>query len=123
MRSKELGPSQRQLRVGEQVKHVIAQHLQRGSFSDPALYELASQITVSEVRVSPDMKNATAFIMTLGGRNMDEVLPALNEATHEFSKEIGKHIRTKFTPRIKFISDDSYGYAEKIANLIQQANK
>lgn len=123
MRSKELGPSQRQLRVGEQVKHVIAEHLQRGSFGDPVLYEMAPQITVSEVRVSPDMKNATAFVMTLGGKNMDAVLPALNESAIEFQKEIGKNIRTKFTPRVKFVSDDSYAYAEKIENLIKKANK
>jgi ribosome-binding factor A len=71
-------PSQRQLRVGEQIRHIIAETMQRGHFHDEALID-AGKITVTEVRVSPDLKNAKAFVMSLGGQNMEEILPALND--------------------------------------------
>ena len=82
-------PTQRQLRVGEQLKQIIAQTMLRGHFSHRDLLD-ASQVTVSEVRVSPDLKNATAYVMTLGGANIDTILPALNDEAHTFQKEINR---------------------------------
>ena len=113
------GPSQRQLRVGEQVRHAIVEVLQRGKFDDAALLDAGHSVTVSEVRVSPDLKNATAYVLTLGGANMEAVLPALNEAAFYFQKEIGRKLQLKFTPRIKFVRDDSFDEAQKINALLK----
>jgi ribosome-binding factor A len=112
------GPSQRQLRVGEQVRHAIVETLQRGKFDDIALLDASHTVTVSEVRVSPDLKNATAYVMTLGGAHMDEVLPALNEAAFYFQKEIGRKLQLRFTPKVKFVTDTSFDEAEKINTLL-----
>ena len=69
-------PSQRMLRVGEELRHIISETLREGGFDDPVLFEQASTVTVSQVSVSPDLKYATAYVMSLGGLNMDEILPA-----------------------------------------------
>ena len=108
MRHKSKGPTQRQLRVSEQIRHMIVETLQRGHFKSELLIDAASDVTVSEVRVSPDLKQATAYIMTLGGENMEEVLPALNESAYYFQKEISKSSNLKFTPKIKFVIDTSF---------------
>ena len=112
-------PSQRQLRVGEQLRHIIADTLQRGHFKDPYLLDFASTITVSEVRTSPDLKHARVYVMSLGGHDMDKVLPALNEETYIFQKEIARNVSLKFTPRVKFVTDDSFANAEHISNLLR----
>lgn len=112
------GPSQRQLRVGEQLRHIIAETMARGHFHNKALLD-AGRITVTEVRVSPDMKNATAYVMSLGGLNMDDILPALNEAAPLFQKEIGRQNSMKFTPRVRFKADDSFAQAQKIEDLLR----
>ncbi len=111
--------SQRQLRVGEQLRHMIAETLQRGDFHDEILIDQAPGITVSEVRVSPDLKNATAYVVALGGRAMDEILPALNEAAPLFQKEINRNARLKFTPRLAFKADHSFDEAQKIENILK----
>ena len=112
------GPSQRQLRVGEQLRHIIAETMRRGHFHDEVLLD-AGRITVTEVRVSPDMKNATAYVMALGGLDMEIIIPALNEAAPVFQKEVGRQNSMKFTPRIKFKSDDSFAQAQKIDDLLR----
>ncbi len=117
--SQSTGPSQRQLRVGEQVRHAIVEVLQRGKFDDIALIDASHDVTVSEVRVSPDLKNGTAYVMTLGGAHMDAVLPALNEAAFYFQKEIGRRLQLKFTPRLKFVRDTSFDEAQKINALLK----
>lgn len=111
-------PSQRQLRVGEQIRHIVVETLQRGHFHDPALLDCAGRVTVSEVRVAPDMRQATAYVLTLGGQGMDAILPALNEAAPLFQKEINKGVRMKFTPRIRFVHDHSFEEADKIERLL-----
>lgn len=111
------GPSQRQLRVGEQIRHIIAETLQRGHFNHEALLD-GGKVTVTEVRVSPDLKNATAYVISLGGSNMEEILPALNEEHQTFQKEINRQSELKFTPRIKFKLDDSFEEARKIDEII-----
>lgn len=113
------GPSQRQLRVGEQLRHTIADVLRKGKFDDLSLIDASHNVTVTEVQVSPDMKYATAYVMTLGGADMEEILPALNESAFVFQKEIGKQIKMKFTPRIKFLADGSFDQAQKINGLLR----
>ncbi len=114
------GPTQRQLRVGEQLRHVIAECLQRGGFDDEVLFNSAGMVTVSEVRVSPDLKHATAFVMSLGGIDMEKILPALNDQAHFFQKEINRAIKIKFTPRLRFVRDDTFEKAARMDDLIRK---
>lgn len=111
------GPSQRQLRVGEQIKQIIAENLQRGDIHHPDLMD-ASSIIVSEVRASPDLKNATAYVTVLGGQNLDLIIPALNDCAKDFQKEINHGSNLKFTPRIQFKKDESFGEAARIEELL-----
>ncbi len=115
------GPSQRQLRVAEQLKHIIAETMQRGHFGDSVLLDAAG-ITVSEVRTTPDLKNATAYVMSLGGQDMDRILPALNENAHVFQKEIGRQGATKFTPRVKFKLDETFGEVQRIEDILRSVH-
>jgi ribosome-binding factor A len=115
-------PSQRQLRVGEQLRHIIAETMQRGHFHNEVLMN-AGRITVTEVRVSPDLKHATAYVMALGGENMDDIIPALNEAAPMFQKEIGRQNTMKFTPRIKFVADESFAAGERIESVLRDINQ
>lgn len=112
-------PSQRQLRVGEQVRQVITETLQRGKFNDILLMDASHNVTVSEVRPSPDLKHAKAYVMTLGGKNIDEILPALNEAAPVFQKELGKKLTMKFTPKIRFVKDTSFDEASRIDDILR----
>jgi len=114
-------PSQRQLRAGELIRHIVAQTLQRGHFNDRVLLDSAT-ITVSEVRCSPDLKNATAYVMSLGGENMDAIIPALNNNARVFQKDINRESNLKFTPRIRFKPDDSFGNAQNIEALLSSLN-
>tara|TARA_B100000508_G_C11274416_1_gene187321 strand:+ start:75 stop:467 length:393 start_codon:yes stop_codon:yes gene_type:complete len=115
---KSLGPSQRQLRVGEQLRHIIAEVLQRGHFHDSALIEGASNVTVTEVSPSPDLKQATAYVMPLGGENIEAILPALNKSGQVFQKEINRQSNMKFTPRISFKMDTSFDKAQRLENIL-----
>lgn len=112
------GPTQRQLRVGEQLRHIIAETLQRGHFDDEALLDNAANVTVSEVRVSPDLKKATAYVIALGGGNMEHILPALNDAAFYFQKEISHKLNLKFTPRVSFVVDHSFEEAQRIERIL-----
>ncbi len=111
-------PSQRQLRVGEQIRHIVAQTLMRGHFHDPALLD-AGRVTVTEVCVSPDLRHATAYVITLGGEDMDSVLPALNEAAPVFQQAVNKETDLRNTPRIRFIPDESFANADRIEALLR----
>lgn len=112
-------PSQRQRRVGEQIRHIIAESLQRGHFQSEILVKESHTVTVTEVRPSPDLRNATAYIMTLGGFNIDEILPALNEEAQSFQKEINRKSNLKFTPRLRFVTDDSFEEANRIEEILR----
>ncbi|MDB2682625.1 30S ribosome-binding factor RbfA [Alphaproteobacteria bacterium] len=114
-------PSQRQLRAGELIRHIVAQTMQRGHFGDEVLLD-AGQITVSEVRCSPDLKNATAYVMSLGGQNMDAIIPALNNNSQVFQKDINRESNLKFTPKIRFKVDDSFTNAQNIEDLLRGLN-
>lgn len=115
------GPTQRQLRVGEQLKHIIAETMARGHFSHAELLN-APQVTVSEVQVSPDLRNATAFVMSLGGQDMDKILPALNDEAKIFQKEIGRQSNIKFTPRVRFKTDTTFDKVQKIDDLLNSVH-
>ena len=111
------GPSQRQLRAGEQLRHIIAETMSRGHFHDEIL--LDANVTVAEVRVTPDLKQAKVYVMSLGGEDMDRILPALNEEAHVFQKEIGRQQSMKFTPKVKFVRDESFDEAQKIDDILR----
>ena len=115
------GASQRQLRVGEQIKQIIAEVLTRGDFYHEALIN-AGHITVGEVRVTPDLRQAKAYVMSLGGENMDEIIPALNEESQSFSKEINRVSNMKFTPKVRFVRDESFEEAQKIDELLRSVH-
>lgn len=115
-------PSQRQLRVGEQVKHLIAETLSRGHFQSEALFRLGANVTVSEVRVSPDLKNATAYVSAFG-HDMGDILPALNGEAQTFQKEIAHKLKLRFTPRIRFVEDESFEKANRIEEILHELKK
>lgn len=118
-RSKGRTPSQRQLRVGEELRHVLAEILARGELRDPALKGLS--ITVSEVRASPDMRHATAFVMPLGGAGDPvEIVDALNRAAPFLSHEVGRQITMKYTPSLRFELDTVFDEAQRIDALLRQ---
>ena len=112
--------SQRQLRVGEMVKQALCNIFMRGEAKLPNLE--TSNITVTEVRMSPDLKTAKAFVLPLGGKNATEVIDILKEFSFVIRKVLSKKISTKFLPKLLFVKDESFDYAEKIENLIKQTN-
>lgn len=115
-------PSQRQLRVGEQLKHIIAETLQRGDLQHPDLNNVA-MLTVTEVRPSPDLRQATVYVVSLGDENIDSALSALNEESYAFQKEMGKQMSMKFTPRLRFKQDESFENSMRINQLLDEISK
>ena len=113
--------SQRQLRVGELVKQSLGQIFLREEAKLPSFLNTKS-ITVTEVRMSPDLKNAKAYIVPLGGKDTDLVVSTLTEFSHLVRKTLAKKINMKFLPKISFISDKSFDYAEKIEKLIKESH-
>ena len=112
--------TQRQLRVGEMIKQALGMLFIR----DEAKLPLSTkEITVTEVRMSPDLKIAKAYVMPLGGKNADEVISTLKEYSYLIRKILSKKVFMKFLPKILFRKDESFEYAEKIENLIKQTNK
>ena len=115
---KPLGPSQRQLRVGEELRHVLAEILSRGELRDPALQGVT--ITVTEVRMSPDLRNATAFIMPLGGAHEAEVLAGLRRGAAFLRGQLGHAVPLRFTPGLSFELDRSFDQASRIAEILHR---
>ena len=113
--------SQRQLRVGEMIKQSISMIFLR---EEAKISDLDTKsITVTEVRMSPDLKTAKVFVIPLGGKDTDKILDKLKEFSFVIRKVLSKKIVMKFLPKIYFVKDDSFDYAEKIENLIKQTNK
>jgi len=108
--------SQRQLRVGELVKQSLGQIFLRDEAKVPNLE--TKNITVTEVRMSPDLKNARAYVLPLGGKNVDNAVSTLTEFSYLVRKALSKKLDMKFLPRISFIGDKSFDYAERIEKLI-----
>ncbi|MCB5199382.1 30S ribosome-binding factor RbfA [Loktanella sp. TSTF-M6] len=99
-------PNQRQLRVGELIRRRLSELLQRGEIHDPDLARM--MITVGEVRCSPDLSVATAYVLPLGGNQKEEALLALRKSRHEIRREVAKVLNIKFAPEIRFEIDDTF---------------
>lgn len=111
------GPSVRLLRVGEQVRHVLADILQRGDVHDEVLER--HMVSVTEVRMSPDLRHATAFIKPLLGKDEEAVLKALRTNTAYLQREVAKRVKLKFAAKIKFIADESFDEGSHIDELLR----
>ena len=113
--------SQRQLRVGEMIKQSLSMIFIRNEAKVPNLE--TNTITVTEVRMSQDLKIAKVYVMPLGGKDADEVISKIKEYSFLIRKILSQKIVMKFLPKILFRKDESFEYAEKIENLIKQTNK
>ncbi|RDD63336.1 30S ribosome-binding factor RbfA [Ferruginivarius sediminum] len=109
-------PSQRQLRVGEELRHALSRILARGGLRDPELTE--ANITVTEVRMSPDLKNATAFVVPFGGGDPKAMVAALRRAAPFFRAQLGREVELRYTPQVRFEADTSFDEAERIEALL-----
>ncbi|ODT61220.1 MAG: ribosome-binding factor A [Phenylobacterium sp. SCN 69-14] len=109
------GPSQRQLRAGELVRHALVEILREEDFDDPTLHGVS--VTVTEVRMSPDLKHAVCFVEPLGGEHAADVVKGLNRHTKFLRGRLGRMIDMKFTPDLKFLHDESFDEAERIGRL------
>ena len=115
----ERGPSQRQLRVGEELRHALAMILERGELRDPALVK--TPITVTEVRISPDLKNATCFITPLGGGDAEtikEVVAAMERAKKFLRHEVVQRVNLRYAPTLHFLHDTTFDTASHIDALL-----
>ena len=113
--------SQRQLRVGEELRHLISNALLRETFYDQIIEN--NTITVTEVNVSPDLKNAKVYIMPLGGGNKSDVLESLNKANGRIKKLISNNINLRQFPKLQFKIDETFEYAKNIENILQKIKK
>jgi ribosome-binding factor A len=113
--------SQRQLRVGEELRHLISNALLRETFYDQIIEK--NDITITEVNVSPDLKNAKVYIMPLGGENKFEVLDSLNKANGRIKKLISNNINLRQIPKLQFRIDETFEYAKNIENILQKIKK
>ena len=111
-------PTQRQLRVAEQIRHLLAEVFARGAFRDPELAD--AQVTVTEVRIGPDLKHATAFVARLGRSDVDALLPALKRAVPYLRGEVARSLRLKYAPDLSFQPDTALDYAMKIDRLLHR---
>ena len=116
-RDQSAGGSQRQLRVGELIRHEIADMLARGEVHDPIIE--THMITVPEVRMSADLRLATIYVMPLGGRDVQDVLDALDRNKRYVRGEIARRVNLKFAPEIRFRIDERFGEAERIEKLLR----
>jgi ribosome-binding factor A len=116
-KERDSGPSQRQLRVGELIRHAIAEVLARGDVPDPVLS--SHPITVPEVRMSPDLRLATAYVMPLGGRDQKAVMEALERNRKQLRTEVVRKVNLKFAPDVRFLIDERFDEAERIEKLLR----
>ena len=111
------GRSVRLLRVGEQVRHVLSELLQRGDVHDPVLQ--THLVSITEVRMSPDLRHATVFVKPLLGQDEDSVLKALRQNTVFLQREVARRVRTKFAAKLKFVADESFDEGTHIDRLLR----
>jgi ribosome-binding factor A len=111
-------PSQRQLRVGEELRHALARILQRGELRDPAVQGVA--VTVTEVRVTPDLKSATVYVMPLAGRAAGAVLEGLERSAGYLRGQLAREVPLRFTPSLAFALDTSFDHASRINELLHR---
>lgn len=112
------GPSQRQLRVGELIRRTLSEVLARGDVHDPDLNRMS--ITVGEVRTSPDLRVATAYVLPLGGQGQEEALAALRRNRHELRRTVSKALTLKFSPEIRFAIDETFDRMDETRRLFEQ---
>ena len=112
------GPTQRQLRVGEVIRRALSEALMRGETHEPELDGVS--ITVTEVRPSPDLKIATAYVMPLGGANGPEIIKALTRAKGELRRHLGKQTALKFTPDLRFRLDETFDQFDETRRLLNE---
>jgi ribosome-binding factor A len=112
-----IGPTQRQLRVGETLRHALAEILVRGDIRDPDL--MGVSVTITQVLPSGDMRHATAYCEPLGGKNADKIVAALNRHKAYLRGQMGHLIALKFTPELRFVEDKSFAEAERIENILK----
>jgi ribosome-binding factor A len=115
-RRRDTGPSQRQLRAGELVRHALVEILREEDLQEPALVGVS--VTVTEVRVSPDLKHALCFVEPLGGAHAAEVVAGLNRASKFLRGRLGHAIDLRFTPQLKFLHDESFNVADYMSRLL-----
>lgn len=118
-RDRSTGPTQRQLRVGEALRHALAEILRRGEIRDPDLAGIS--VTITQVKPSPDMRHATVFCEPLGGKNAKAIIAALNKHKGYLRGEMGRLITMKFTPELRFLEDESFAEAQKIETLLKSS--
>ena len=111
------GPSQRQLRVGEMLRHALAEILNRNEIRDPDLDGVS--VTITQVKPSPDMRYATVYCEPLGGENAKQIVAALNRHKGFLRGEMGHRIAIKFTPELRFVEDESFAEAQRIENILK----
>ncbi len=109
---------QRHLRVGEEIRHALSDIFIRGECRSPDLFDVI--ITISEVRVAPDMKNATAYFMPLAGQNKEKILETLKMSSGEIRHHISKRVKLRYTPKIFFVLDESFDTAQHINTLLNK---
>jgi ribosome-binding factor A len=114
------GPSQRQLRVGELIRRSLSEVLARGDVHDPDLNRMS--ITVGEVRTSPDLKIATAYVLPLGGQGRDDVVALLARNKGELRKLVSKKLALKFAPDLRFQLDDTFDRMDETRRMLSQDN-
>lgn len=114
-------PSQRQLRVGEELRHILSGVLERENHHSAFL--LNGYVTVTEVRVSIDLRHAKVYVMTMGGKNLADTVNALNDIAPILQAKMGKQLTLKFTPKLWFQPDQSYDEADKIQRLLDAEKK
>ena len=108
----------RLLRVGEQVRHVLSEILQRGDVHDPTL--ASHMVSVTEVRMSPDLRHATAFVKPLLGEDEEAVLKALRQNTAYLQREVAHRVRTKYAAKLKFLPDESFDEGDRVDALLRR---
>ena len=114
--AKSTGPSQRQLRVAELIRHALSEMLTRGEVHDEVL--AAHVVTIPEVRMSPDLRLATIYVMPLGGRDVDAVLAALERNKRYIRGEVAEAVNLKFAPDVRFLADETFEEADRIDRLL-----
>ena len=110
------GESQRQLRVAEELRHALAKIFQEGECRDPALRD--TSIAVTEVRMSPDLRNATAFVLPLGGENTPEIIAGLKRSSAFLRRLVAREVPLRYAPRLVFALDGAFAQADRIAALL-----
>ena len=110
-------PSQRQLRVGEMIRHAVAELLARGEVHDDVL--ASHVVTIPEVRMSPDLRLATVYVMPLGGKDTGEVLAALDRNKRFIRGEITRAVNLKFAPNVRFMADETFDEAQRIEDILR----